>query len=386
MNIAFLYSSYPKWSETFLRQDLALLIEQHLHIHAISLFPGDCEPQESWPQAEVLQPSTNLHVPSRSSTTACTPAIFRPLRARYSLWKHRHLLKLLCEKLKQLNISHLHAEFADLPALLASQAARQLNISYSVGIHAFDIHCAKYPASYIFTDARFITACNQAAADALATSQPSLKSKIVVIHHGIDLQKWTFELCQPPTPVCKIAFVGRLVPKKGLDILIRALSFLMADNMNFSLEIVGSGPLENELKVLARQQQIEEFIHWHGVQPPEQVRSILRQSSCLCTPSIVAPNGDRDGIPNTVLEAMAAGLPVIATQTGGISEVLSNSTGWTIQVPSPHHVVDSIKAFATSSKEERRQHIQNARNLIETDFDARKLARQRANLFLNGKL
>ena len=386
MSIVFLYSSFPKWSETFLRQDLALLLEQGLPIHTLSLFPGDCEPQADWPKAEVLQKTNVPSVSVKPSSPKRISFLPKQFREWISLWKHRKLLNTLCEKLKQLNINHLHAEFADLPALLAVKAAKRLNISYSVGIHAFDIHCAKYPAATIFGDARFITACNQAAADALIAANPSLKSKITVIHHGIDLQKWTFDDCQPHKPICKIAFVGRLVPKKGLDILIRALPYLKVSGIEFSLEIVGSGPLEDELKDLANQQQVVEFIHWHGVQPPENVRAILRQSSCLCAPSIVAPNGDRDGIPNTVLEAMSTGLPVIATPVGGIAEALSNDKGWMIDFLSPLQLANTLTTFASTPLEERQRRIQNARNLIETDFDARKLSRIRAKLFNDGKL
>ena len=386
MTIAFLYSSFPKWSETFLRQDLALLLEQGLPIHAISLFSGDCEPQADWPKAEILH---KTNIPSVTAQTASPKRIsFLPkqFHAWISLLKHRKLLDALCIRLKQLDIKHIHAEFADLPALLAAQAAKRLNISYSVGIHAFDVHCAKYPAATIFGNARFITACNQAAADALIAANPSLKSKIAIIHHGIDLQKWTFNDCQPPKPICKIAFIGRLVPKKGLDILIQALSYLKRGGMDFSLEVVGSGLLEEELKALASQQQVGEYIHWHGVQPPENVRFILRQSSCLCAPSVVAPNGDRDGIPNTVLEAMAVGLPVISTPVGGIAEALANDKGWMIDFLSPLQLANTLTTFANTSVEERQRRIQNARKLIENDFDARKLARNRAKLFIDGKL
>ena len=365
MTIAFLYSSFPKWSETFLRQDLALLLEQGLPIHAISLFSGDCEPQADWPKAEVLQKTNVPSVPAKPSPSRRLSFLPKTCRAWISLLKHRKLLDALC---------------------LRPKAAKRLNISYSVGIHAFDVHCAKYPAATIFGDARFITACNQAAADALIATNPSLKSKIAVIHHGIDLQKWTFDDCQPPKPICKIAFVGRLVPKKGLDILIRALHYLKVSGIEFSLEIVGSGPLEDELKELANQQQVVEFIHWHGVQPPENVRAILRQSSCLCAPSVVAPNGDRDGIPNTVLEAMAVGLPVIATPVGGIAEALSNDKGWMIDFLSPLQLANTLTTFASTPLEERQRRIQNARKLIESDFDARKLARNRAKLFIDDKL
>ena len=177
MTIAFLYSSFPKWSETFLRQDLALLLEQGLPIHALSLFSGDCEPQADWPKAEVLQITKVPSVSVQPSSSKRINFIPKQLRTWISLWKHRKLLDALTERLKQLDIKHIHAEFADLPALLAAKAAKRLNISYSVGIHAFDVHCAKYPAATIFGDARFITACNQAAADALVAANPSLKSE-----------------------------------------------------------------------------------------------------------------------------------------------------------------------------------------------------------------
>ena len=386
MTIAFLYSSFPKWSETFLRQDLALLLEQGLPIHAISLFSGDCEPQADWPKAEVLQDTKVTSVSAKPSSSRRISFLPKQFRAWLSLLKHRKLLDALCIRLKQLGIKHIHAEFADLPALLAAKAAKRLNISYSVGIHAFDVHCAKYPSSILFDKARFITACNQTAADALIAANPSLKAKIAVIHHGIDLQKWTFGDCQPPKPICKIAFVGRLVPKKGLEILIRALSYLKRGGMEFTLEVVGSGPLENELKTLVGQQGVEDSIHWHGVQPPENVRAILRQSSCLCAPSVIAPNGDRDGIPNTILEAMAVGLPVIATKVGGIGEALANDKGWMIDFLSPLQLANTLTTFASTPFEERLRRIQNARKLIESDFDARKLAKQRANLFLDDKL
>ena len=168
--------------------------------------------------------------------------------------------------------------------------------------------------------------------------------------------------------------------------MIRALHYLKVSGIEFSLEIVGSGPLEDELKELANQQQVVEFIHWHGVQPPENVRAILRQSSCLCAPSVVAPNGDRDGIPNTVLEAMAVGLPVIATPVGGIAEALSNDKGWMIDFLSPLQLANTLTTFASTPLEERQRRIQNARKLIESDFDARKLARNRAKLFIDDKL
>ena len=103
MTIAFLYSSFPKWSETFLRQDLTLLLEQGLPIHAISLFSGDCEPQADWPKAEVLQKDV---IPPTAQLAASRRILPIPpsIRAWLSLLKHRKLLDALCERLKQLGI------------------------------------------------------------------------------------------------------------------------------------------------------------------------------------------------------------------------------------------------------------------------------------------
>lgn len=381
-SIAFLYAQYPKWSETFLRQDLILLQQQNLNVKPISIFQGDCEPEAHWPKAEYLTATKN--------STNVTPAhtirrlIFLPkqINLAISLWKHRKNIEKLCRQLTWIRATHIHAEFADLPALLAKLAADKLGISYSIGIHAFDIHAAKYPPKWIFPKAAFITACNDVAANALVKTLPSIEDKIRRINHGIDLEAWTYGEPHEPNPTHRLIFVGRLVPKKGVHLLLRALRLLLDRERQVSLTIVGAGPLEMELKALAHRLNLDPHIAWMGRQAPEDVRRLLRNSTCFCAPAIVAPDGDQDGIPNTILEAMAAGIPVIATKAGSIQEAVNEKTGWVIDIPSPKDIAKTIDIFIDSKHDWNRRR-QNARSLVEKNFNARKLAKARAEIFRN---
>ncbi|NLG15137.1 MAG: glycosyltransferase family 4 protein [Lentisphaerae bacterium] len=382
-SIAFLYAQYPKWSETFLRQDLTLLQQQNLNVKPISIFQGDCEPEAHWPKAEYLNATSNSN---QNVATASTirQLIFLPkqINLAISIWKHRKNIEKLRQQLTQARATHVHAEFADLPALLAKLAADKLGISYSVGIHAFDIHAAKYPPKWIFQKAAFITACNNAAADALVQTLPSVKDKIRRINHGIDLELWTYGEPHEPNPSHRIIFVGRLVPKKGVHLLLRALRLLLDRERQVSLTIVGTGPLELELKALAHRLNLAPHIAWMGRQAPEDVHRLLRNSTCFCAPAIVAPDGDQDGIPNTILEAMAAGIPVIATKAGSIQEAVNEKTGWVIDIPSPKDIAKTIDIFIDSKHDWNRRR-QNARSLVEKNFNARKLAKDRAEIFRN---
>ena len=175
----------------------------------------------------------------------------------------------------------------------------------------------KYPFRTLFANASFITSCNLAAAKALYHKCPWLNIKMHLIHHGVDLSLWRFiqDFKQPKT--IQLLFIGRLVPKKGLPILLQAIASLIHGSLtNIALTVVGEGPMENELKQLADTLDIAKSITWMGRLSQTKLPALLRNMSCLCVPSIVAKDGDQDGIPNVIIEAFAAGLPVIASQAG----------------------------------------------------------------------
>ncbi len=386
--ILYVLAAYPRWSETFLRLDLRLLQCRQVPLHAVALYPGDTAVKPDWPQVRVLSP---LGGPDGGAGDGRGLAArlqrvlgrFLPrwLRAQLSLRRHRSLLESLLAECREKRIRHIHAEFADLAALLAVEAARQLGCSFSLGIHAFDIHACKYPLRRLFGEASFITVCNEAAAVAFRRRCPWAAERLHLIHHGLDLKQWPFVGRVSCEPCLKLLFVGRLVPKKGIHILLKALDLLVNTEWpSVQLTIVGDGPLGVQLRRQAEQDGVTQHVHWKGVLDQEAVREQLRQSSCLCVPSVVDANGDRDGIPNVVTEAMATGVPVVGSQAGSLSEVLSEETGWPVAEPTPETLAAAILAMA-SQPDERERRRKNARQQMEFRFNAKKLSEFRGRLF-----
>lgn len=378
----FLFTAYPLWSETFLRQDLMFLQRAGLDITAAALYPGDCQVQPDWPQAVILSAPTAAAAKPRSRFARLKGLLPASLRTMLSLRAHAHLLRKLEDFVLQSGIEHIHAEFADLAALLAANVARRHGLTFSIGIHAFDVHASHYTPEAIFAGARFVTACNQAAHDACLQKMPELAGRIHLIYHGVNLDFWSYTKTLPggdsQTP--NLLFVGRLVPKKGIDLLLSALHLLVQRGLSPQLTLVGSGPLEASLRQQAEDLGLADRLHWRGVLASADIRALMPAMTCLCAPSVVTPDGDRDGIPNVILEAMASGLPVIASQVGSIAEAVTTTTGWPLEHLTAETLADAIQ-HACTRPEQREQRRSQARKLVEQRFDAAILARQRQQLF-----
>jgi glycosyltransferase involved in cell wall biosynthesis len=136
----------------------------------------------------------------------------------------------------------------------------------------------------------------------------------------------------PTTHGRYIVFVGRLVEKKGVEHLIRAMTVVRNSEPDVDLIIVGSGPLDAELRQLASDLKVEDSVHFQGALEHEAVASLLRGSSVACVPSIIDSNGETEGMPTVVLEAMASGSRVVGTSVDGIPDVLRDAdNGWLVE-------------------------------------------------------
>ncbi len=373
--VIYLLTAYPLWSETFLRQDLRLLLAEGVPLEPLALFPGDGECQPDWPAVRLLS-----SVKPGTSAASASWGRFLPghLRAILSLWRHRRLLRQLQAEIYSLHSRHIHAEFADLGALLAVVAARRCGISFSLGIHARDVHAQKYPLKLLCRGVSFVTTCNRAAGAALIKQMPRIAPKMHLIYHGLELADWPFREQEPVA--APLLFVGRFSPKKGLPILLQALSRLQKAGERCELVVLGSGPAEAEFKVLAESLGLAEKVHWLGVLPRSAVAAQLSRVEAICVPSVVARDGDQEGIPNVVVEAMACGVPVVAGMTGGIAEILNSDTGWPLEEVTPEAIQAAILALRSQAAErDRRRRL--ARQRVEADFDAAQLVKRRKNLF-----
>ena len=345
--------------------------------------------EPSWPKAEILQEAFPASLqasasPERRLLDRLCPAW---LRERLSHFKHRKLLEKVKEHCLRERIECIYGEFADLAGLLASQAARELSNSFHqrqsatdspgvpllLGLHARDVHAFKYTGR-LFREAAAILICNRDARDAFLAKHPFAAARTFLLPHGIDLRQWEYQPLKCPAHPHRLLFAGRLVPKKGVGLLLEAMRQLP----ECELEVLGTGPLESAL----RQQAQGLSVRWTGRCSRDEVRDRMRRASFLIVPSTVASDGDRDGIPNVVLEAMASGLPVIGSQAGSLPEVLTEKTGWPFAEATPECLAKTLRD-AIAAPEECRRRSAAARSLIEAEYDAQRLAQRRLDIITN---
>jgi glycosyltransferase involved in cell wall biosynthesis len=201
--------------------------------------------------------------------------------------------------------------------------------------------------------ARFVTTCTEANRTYLISEIGLAPDKVYVCRHGVDLAKFTVSARRPRPG--RIVSVGRLVPKKGFDILIRACGDLKRRGVPFELVLLGGGALHDELLALAHVQRIDDRISMLGSRPRSDVVDQLAGAEVFALSPVVMPDGDRDGIPNVVLEAMAAGVPVVATAVSGIPEVVTDGeTGRLVPPQRPDLLADALEKLLADPVERAR--------------------------------
>jgi glycosyltransferase involved in cell wall biosynthesis len=225
------------------------------------------------------------------------------------------------------SVRHIYAHFAHSPASVARYAGLMRGIGFSISAHAKDIWTApEWDLRQKMREAGFVTVCNRAGYDRLAVLG---SDGLHLIKHG--LAKSTVAVAAPAQtrdgsqasdPV-RLVSVARAVEKKGLRVLVDALAQLPR-TVAFRLDHYGGGPLIGELKEKSRCLGLADRIVWHGPQPHAAVIAALDRSDLFVLPARMGSDGDRDGIPNALLEAQARGLAVVSTRVGGIEEAVAD--------------------------------------------------------------
>jgi len=169
---------------------------------------------------------------------------------------------------------------------------------------------------------------------------PADRDKIHLVYHGIDFARFPdppLRRRDPGTPL-RILSVGRAVPKKGYADLLQALALLPRE-ADWRFDHVGGGPLLDDLRSLAETLQIAKYVTWHGAQPQDKVLEAYRAADIFTLASCVAEDGDRDGLPNVLMEAQSQRLPVVATELPGIAElVIPGETGLLVPPRAPENL------------------------------------------------
>jgi glycosyltransferase involved in cell wall biosynthesis len=273
-------------------------------------------------------------------------------------------------------IVHLHAHFAHTATTVTMLAARLAGRTFSFTAHAKDIYRVDMnPGDLLARKLRaasFAVTCTRANVDYLAgfTDSPE---KIHRIYHGIDL-----DLFKPPAERVSAApplilAVGRFVEKKGFPDLIEACRMLRDDGVRFRAMIVG-GTTELTAEVQSRidRDGLGEIVTLHPALTQERLREIYAEATLFALPCLITADGDRDGIPNVLVEALAEGLPVISTNVSGIPELIRDGeTGLLVEPQDPVALAGAIRRLLADPELGRRLG-RTGSEFVHHEFDARR--------------
>lgn len=268
-------------------------------------------------------------------------------------------------------MDHIHAPWANGPATGAWVASQLSGIPFSFCAHAHDL----YPPDGALADklkaAAFVRAVSAENVDFLAALVPAAAAKIVKIYYGAPLTGAS----RKPRPFqhpCRLLALGRLVPKKGFGILLESCRLLAQQGVDFHLTLAGDGPELKTLQEMIRRFGLESRVSLPGFVPHNQVPRLLQEADLFLMPSVILPHGDRDGLPNVILEAMGHGVPVIATPVNGIPEAIyPGETGWLVPPGDPVALARAVRE-ALAHPEEAQRRALKGRELVGREFDSRK--------------
>jgi glycosyltransferase involved in cell wall biosynthesis len=224
-------------------------------------------------------------------------------------------------------VQHIHAHFASEPAAVAELVNQLTGTSFSISAHAKDIYLS--PEAVLqrkIANARFVVTCTEYNCRYLQHLNNS-STPVVRVYHGFDPRRFEQILAQaetntPDLPL--ILSVGRLREKKGFVDLIHACGLLKQSGYQFRCEIVGYGPQQSELEALIRLLDLEHIVLLRGQLIHTELITLYRQADIFALPCQIGEDGDRDGIPNVLMEAMAMKIPVVSTDISGIPELIEH--------------------------------------------------------------
>lgn len=364
--IAVLVKRFPRLSETFILNEFVELRRQGLPVDLYAIM--DPHEAQAQPEALALQPDVTYLQPA--SLWAALPIAVRTLRRhpwgslRAAAWvatrhsraagrNYLHAL-VLVEHLARSGPAHLHAHFLHSPAAIAFIAHKVSGQPYSVTGHAKDIYTT-LPENLQMRcrDAQFVTTCTAANVAHLREMTGVRPDAVHLCRHGTDVDRFA-EAARDPRPG-RIVTVGRLVPKKGFDELVRACGLLRRRGVDFELRVIGGGPLRDDLQALAETEGVADRVAFLGARSQQEVIDELAHAELFTLTPFVLADGDRDGIPNVLLEATAVGLPVVASAVSGIPEVIVDGVNGRLVPPHRPDLTADVLAELLGDADQRRR-------------------------------
>jgi glycosyltransferase involved in cell wall biosynthesis len=427
--LAYLFPAFPVFHQTFVLWEVLGLQRNGVHPTIYSLRPGSAQQQPEGRElagavrclpavlsARVLRANARLlrHSPRRYArlyaeivsawhTGAVVPARDEGWDTRSVTWSNRlrgwfnsqpflYLLKslllvptgvYLAEQLDRDGITHLHVHWASYPATVAFVAHRISGVPFSISAHAYDIYMVPRMLPAKVRAARFVVTCAKTNAAFLKRlAGPAANNKVIVNYHGVDVSRFAPAAADAkPAGPLTIVSCGQLARYKGMHHLIAACGALIRRGTPLQAWIVGEGRQRAELQRLIEQLGVGAAVHLLGARPHAEVAELYKNADLFVLASELAgKSGRRDVIANVIVEAMAAGLPVVASHIPGVEELVEDGiSGYLV----PPNQVDSLTAAIgklAAAPEERKRFGQAGRRRVVRDFDNGKNVRALASL------
>ena len=365
-SIAIIVKGYPRLSETFIAQEIHAFEKRGLNLSIISLrLPTDTDthsihrdiraPVLYLPEYLYQQPIRVLHawwrvrkMPGYKMSRNAFLADLSKDRTSNRIRRFGQALVLSAELPERTEF--LYAHFMHTPGSVARYTSLITGLPWSCSAHAKDVWTLPdWEKKQKLDECAWLISCTAANVKHLRSLAPD-PDRVSLVYHGLDFDRF----CEPPTPIpnkqsnpLNILSVGRAVEKKGFNDLLEALTYLPED-IGWLFVHIGGGPLISKLKQRARSLRIADKIDWRGPQSNEHVLKAYREADIFVLPSQIAADGDRDGLPNVLLEAQSQRLPCVSTDVSGIPELVENNvTGLLVKQKDPIALATALQKLLT---------------------------------------
>jgi len=401
--VAVVLKGYPRLSETFIAEEILGLQRAGMRLRIVSLrHPTDrathpvhaeiAAPVDYLPEYLYQEPARVLRgwrgARRLAGYRVACAAWWRDLRRDPTPNRIRRFGQalVLAHELPG-DVRRLHAHFLHTPASVARYAALMRGLAWSVSAHARDIWTTPdWEVREKLADCRWAVTCSAAARDALVALAPQ-PGRVSLVYHGIDLGRFAPPAAaraprdgSDPADPAILLTVGRAVAKKGHDVLIDALARLPA-GLNWRWVHIGGGELLKSLKAQAARAGIADRIDWRGARPQAEVLAAYRAADLFVLANRVAADGDRDGLPNVLVEAESQALVCVASDAASVPELIRHGVDGLLVPPGDAAALAGALAGLIADPARRQAMGEAGRRLVAERFDNRDGVRRIAALF-----
>ena len=352
MSFAYLFERFPSFTQTFCYREVLEMRRQGVSAPVYSIrmpkdVPSDC-PEEL---ARAVR-----YLPEPEALAAMMKTLRLPGRYPWKVVRTLHqwgkrpdkgrvmAAAWLGKRLKKEGIRHVHAHFAGIAARTAYWLKELYGITYSFTGHANDLFCeTDFPVTLddLVREAAFVVTVADFSRDWLCKRHPDHAAKIHRIYNGIGADGFFPAHPVPGRP--HLVSVGRCIEKKGFADLIDACALMRDQGLDFECTIVGGGPLEEALRARIAEHRLQGIVSLPGPRSQEEVRRLLSEARVFVLPCATEADGGMDTLPTVIVEAMAAGLPVVSTRLAGIPEMIEHGvTGLLVEEKQPQLLADAL--------------------------------------------